>query len=413
MDLVTRPFKPRQPAELFWPLRDVTFEVQRGSAFGIVGENGTGKSTILKLIARILEPTEGQVTVNGRVATLLELGASFHPELTGRENIFLAASIANISRQDTRRDLDSIIEFADIGPYVDVPVKHYSSGMYVRLGFAVAMHQRPDILLIDEVLAVGDEAFQHKCLQAITRLQRLGAAIILVTHSMQQIQDQCDAALWLDAGHVRSIGLPERVVSDYLAASAAEEQEARTDAWRAIAPVTEVVTERRYPRGAPGPDVMRWGDGAIQIRDARLVGADGRPTHTFRPDQPFRLEFDYVVQRATADLPSFGIAIYRSDELWCYGTNTELDRRTITDGALPTSGTVVVEIPVLQILQGEYTVDVAVQSATEAHTHDYIREAASFSVRNSRGDQGVFRPELRWSLTELRTSPASPEKVTA
>lgn len=406
MEVFVRPFRKRA-REYFWPLRDVSFELYQGQSLGIIGENGSGKSTILKLIARILEPTTGRVVTDGRVSALLELGASFHPELTGRENIFLAASIANISQADIRREIDGIIAFADIGSYIDVPVKHYSSGMYVRLGFAVAVHLQPDILLIDEVLAVGDEVFQHKCLQTIKRMRRQGVTVILVSHSMEQISDMCDTVLWLHDGHVRSFGEPAQVIADYLAHTSAQEQEKQVASWKTSSIVekdsktitgNQGQTTARYARGAPAPDAYRWGDSAIVIREARLLGADQRPSVTFMPDQPMRIEFDYEVQRPISKPPAFGFAIYRSDQVWCYGTNTVIEQIAFPPDELPPAGTVVVDLPLLQLLQGDYTLDVAVHSQDGATTHDYIRDAVRFYVKNSRGDSGIFRPRVHWSF---------------
>ena len=399
METFTRPFKRREPSESFWPLRDVSFELRRGTTLGIIGENGAGKSTILKLIARILEPTGGEVVVNGRVSALLELGASFHPELTGRENIFLAASIAGIGRRDIQQELADIVDFADIGPYIDMPVKHYSSGMYVRLGFAVATHLRPEILLVDEVLAVGDELFQHKSFQSFKRLQRSGVTILLVSHSMDQITEMCDTALWLHEGYVRSFGATRRVIADYLALSAAQEQANQVAEWAGEA-IQEADTraEQRDPRGAPSADARRWGDGAIEISDVRLLDRDERPASTFTPEDPIRIEFDYRIKQRPVKYPAFGIAIYRSDDIWCYGTNTAIEKLRLTDGPLPERGTVAVELPMLQLLQGDYTVDVAVHDPSGEEMHDYIREAGRFYVKNPKNDQGFFRPKLRWSL---------------
>lgn len=406
MEVFIRPFKKRA-REYFWPLRDVTFALEQGRSLGIIGENGSGKSTILKLVARILEPTSGSVKTVGRISALLELGASFHPELTGRENIFLAASIANVSQAEIRREIDDIIAFADIGSYIDVPVKHYSSGMYVRLGFAVAVRLQPEILLVDEVLAVGDEAFQHKCLQTIKRLQRQGVSVILVSHSMEQIAEMCDEVLWLHDGYVRSFGEAERVIADYLAFTSEQEQAEHVSAWaigassagkQPSAAEDQAQTVVRYERGAPTPEAQRWGDGTITIREARLLGADRRPRVTFQPDQPMCIEFDYEVRHPLDRPPAFGFAIYRSDQVWCYGTNTAIEQIAFPPDELPPAGTVVVDLPLLQLLQGDYTLDVAVHSQDGATTHDYIRDAVRFYVKNSRGDSGVFRPRIHWSF---------------
>lgn len=205
----------RQKAEDFWALKGINLTVPKGSTVGLIGRNGSGKSTLLKIISRILYPTKGEVKVNGRVSTLLELGAGFHPDFTGRENIFLNASILGLTRKETKERLEDIVSFAELGDFLDNPVRNYSSGMYMRLGFAVAVHVDPEILLIDEVLAVGDLAFQEKCLAKIKELQKRGTTIIFVTHSPQQVEELCDLAVWLDRGEIKMQGPAKEVVRAY------------------------------------------------------------------------------------------------------------------------------------------------------------------------------------------------------
>lgn len=200
----------------FQALDGVSFSVAPGETFGLVGSNGSGKSTMLKCLAGILVPESGSISTRGRVASLLELGSGFHPELSGRDNVFLNASILGLSRKETRARFDEIVEFSGIGPFIDTPVKNYSSGMYVRLGFSVAIHVRPDVFLVDEVLAVGDEQFQRKCVGKFAELQELGTTIVLVTHSMGQVLDLCHSAVWLDRGVPRALGAAEDVVAAYL-----------------------------------------------------------------------------------------------------------------------------------------------------------------------------------------------------
>lgn len=208
-------FRHRNRADEFWALKGVSLEVPRGATVGLIGRNGSGKSTLLKIISRILYPTRGEVKVNGRVSTLLELGAGFHPDFTGRENIYLNASILGLTRKEIKERLDDIIAFAELGDFIDNPVRNYSSGMYMRLGFAVAVHVDPEILLIDEVLAVGDLAFQEKCLTRIRELQRQGVTIILVTHAPKQVEELCDLAVWLDRGEVKMQGAAREVARSY------------------------------------------------------------------------------------------------------------------------------------------------------------------------------------------------------
>lgn len=234
----------RQNAEndVFWALRDVSFNVKHGQSIGLIGSNGSGKSTSLKIIAKIIQPTSGVVRVNGRVTALLELGAGFHPELSGRDNVFLNGAMMGLSREDITRRLDSIVHFAELEEFIDVPVKHYSSGMYVRLGFSVSVHLEPEILLVDEVLAVGDASFQHKCMGRIADLRRKGVTIVLVTHDLGAVQNLCEEAVWFDKSEMRAIGKPTDVVMTYLhdVARTDEEKErprtkiARAGRWQAL-----------------------------------------------------------------------------------------------------------------------------------------------------------------------------------
>src|ERR671918_1463598 len=205
----------RSRAVDFWALRDISYEIPEGSTVGLVGANGSGKTTLLKIIGGILRPTEGRVTTRGRIAALLELGAGFHPELTGRENVYLNASILGLSKQETDRYFDEIVGFAELEEFIDNQVKYYSSGMFVRLGFAVAVHVDPDILLIDEVLAVGDEGFQKKCIERVTEFRHEGRTIVLVTHAVDRVRDVCDQALMLERGHVSAEGAVNPVLRKF------------------------------------------------------------------------------------------------------------------------------------------------------------------------------------------------------
>src|SRR6187402_1246185 len=205
-----------RPSETFPALTDVTFSVPKGSTYGVIGKNGSGKSTALKLVAGITKPTSGTVRVVGRISALIELGAGFHPEISGRENVFINGIMLGLTKKEIARRFDEIVEFAEMKEFIDAPVKTYSSGMYMRLGFAVAIHVNPDLLLVDEVLAVGDEGFTHKCLDKFGEFKRRGKTILLVTHSLNLVERFCDEALWLDGGKVRGSGDPKRVVGAYL-----------------------------------------------------------------------------------------------------------------------------------------------------------------------------------------------------
>ena len=244
--------------EEFWALRDVSLDVQEASVYGLIGHNGCGKSTLLRVMAGIHKPTSGTVTTHGRISALLELGAGFHPELTGRENVYLNAAILGLSRKQTDALFDGIVEFSGLEPFIDSPVKHYSSGMFVRLGFAVAVHVDPQILLIDEVIAVGDEEFQRKCLDHLASLRSEGVTIVLVTHSMGIVQNMCDHVTWMDHGIVRSQGRALEVTGEYL--REVNEEEARVQA------------EHGEEAQVAGPDGRT---GPVRIEGFELVGEDG------------------------------------------------------------------------------------------------------------------------------------------
>ena len=223
-DILRAPFRKREAeVETFWALKDVSFSVGEAEVVGLIGKNGAGKSTLLKILSRITEPTEGQIDLHGRVASLLEVGIGFHPELTGRENIYLNGAILGMPRSETRRKFDEIVEFAGVSKFLDTPVKRYSSGMYVRLAFAVAAHLEPDILIIDEVLAVGDAAFQQKCLGKMRSIRSEGRTVIVVSHSMSTISALCQKVIWIDEGRVRMVGPTGQVVTSYMSEGAKNE----------------------------------------------------------------------------------------------------------------------------------------------------------------------------------------------
>lgn len=404
MEIFTRPFRRRRSREYFWPLRDVSFEVERGQSLGIIGENGSGKSTLLKLIAGILEPTSGVVETHGRVGALLELGTGFHPDLTGRDNIYLNAAILGLRRSEIQRYFDQIVEFADIGQFIDVPVKHYSSGMQVRLGFAVAVHIRPDVLLVDEVLAVGDEDFQRKCLQASYGFVRRGGTLVLVSHSAELIRDMCRRAIWLDDGRIRGDGPTPEIIGQYLQHIHGREQERleqhRADeAHRPVEIVPATAAEPEPTAGEPAAEKLRWGDRAVSIEAVRLLDGAGRVGELFYTGAALRIELDYVVRQPLAESPVIGFAFVRQDGIWCYGTNTRIDE--VSTAALLESGrergTISIVLDHLSLLPGEYTLDLALQSP-QGSDHDYWRACARLSVRSNVRDTGVARLTHTWAI---------------
>jgi lipopolysaccharide transport system ATP-binding protein len=364
----------RSAHEEFWALRDVSFTIEGGQTVGIVGPNGAGKSTVLKLISRIIEPTSGEIEVNGRLGALLELGAGFHPDLSGRENVYLNGSILGLSRSEIDRRLDDIIAFAELERFIDMPVRHYSSGMYVRLGFSVAVHTDPEILLIDEVLAVGDAAFQRKCLEKIDELRRQGVTILFISHSADTVRNLCSRAIWLDEGHLVADGSAESVVAHYL--------------------------DRSWSEGGSEPsldseDERRWGSGKVRITKVRLLGGEGKEQRYFQVGEPLTVEMHYQAEEEV-DKPVFGLAIHRRDGLHITGPNTRFaDQQILT---VEGKGIVRYKIRSLPLLEGTYHLSVAAHDWTAAEMYDYHDRLYRFGVMCAGGERyGVVTLRGDWS----------------
>jgi ABC-type polysaccharide/polyol phosphate transport system ATPase subunit len=345
------------PDERFEALRGVSFSVPAGTTFGVIGRNGSGKSTILKLIAGIGKPTSGTIDVVGRTSALIELGAGFHPEISGRDNVYINGMMLGLSKREIADRFDEIVAFAELADFIDAPVKTYSSGMYVRLGFAVAINVDPDVLLVDEVLAVGDEAFTHKCLDKFAEFRRRGRTVLLVTHSLDLIERFCDEALWLDGGIARAEGDPKRVIDAYLMDVARAENDA-------LASQPSAAEHERSTAGASSADVDlskasegRWGSRDVEILAVDLRGPTGASAHVF--DSGDRVEIHLRVRAHTpvSDFV-FGVGIFNAEGVSCYGTNTSIE------GARPErlagDGDVAFVIDHLDLVAGTYKLDVAV-----------------------------------------------------
>jgi ABC-type polysaccharide/polyol phosphate transport system ATPase subunit len=376
-----------RPDEAFQALRGVTFDVAAGRTFGIVGRNGSGKSTILKLIAGIGKPTSGAVIVDGRVSALIELGAGFHPEISGRENVYINGMMIGLSKKEIARRFDDIVSFAELADFIDAPVKTYSSGMYVRLGFAVAINVDPDVLLVDEVLAVGDEAFTHKCLDKFADFKRRGKTILIVTHQLDLVQRFCDEALWLDQGVVRTEGDPKRVIDAYLLDVAAGENAAIQRAGRPEGP-SDVGADLQV-----GPTATRWGSREVEITRVELASPAG-PMNVFESGSPMHIRMHVRAAAPTRDFV-FGIGIFNAEGICCYGTNTHIEGAT--PGELSGNAEVRVAIERLDLIEGSYTLDVAVHRENGV-PYDYHRRLYPFRVTSRVKDVGVFRPRHRWQF---------------
>ncbi|HEV7920769.1 MAG TPA: ABC transporter ATP-binding protein [Thermoanaerobaculia bacterium] len=366
-------------------LRDVTFAVDRGEAFGIIGRNGSGKSTLLKIISGILKPTEGKVAVHGRVAALIELGAGFHPEITGRENIYINGIMLGLTRREIEQRFDRIVEFSGIGEFLDQPVKTYSSGMYVRLGFAVAVHVDPDVLLIDEVLSVGDEEFSQKCVAKIQEMKYRGVTLIFVTHQLDQVRNLCDRALWLDHGEPVSIGDPVRVVDAYLQQVAAPSS--------TPTPIVTAEAETKETENDLAEE-ERWGSGEVLLRRVALVDDEGRDLVALGAGTPVTIEMDVEVRVAQDDFV-FGVGIYHADGTCVYGTNTDLEG--LMPQRLEAGGRVRFVMPSLDLVAGSYRIDAAVHTRN-GRAFDYRRGAIRFIVGSRVHDIGIYRPQHDWTF---------------
>lgn len=376
-------------------LRGLTFDIARGEAFGVIGRNGSGKSTLLKIISGILKPTEGLVSVNGRVSALIELGAGFHPEISGRENIFINGIMLGLSKKEVEKRFDRIVEFSGIAEFLDQPVKTYSSGMYVRLGFAVAVHVDPEILLIDEVLSVGDEEFSQKCISKIQEMKARGTTLVFVTHQLPLVRELCDRAIWIDKGTVAAIGDPARVVDAYLQEVAGFHQVAPAEVPLARTDADATLREpREEPEEKDPLEEERWGSGEVLIDDVTLRDEKGRQLVALGGRSPVTIRMEVRAREPQTDFV-FGVGIYHADGACVYGTNTEIEgwRSDRLEG----DGVVEFAMPSLDLVAGSYRLDVAVHTKN-GRAFDYRRGAIRFIVGSSVHDIGIYRPPHEWSF---------------
>ena len=371
----------RKPED-FWAVRDVTLQIPKGSVYGLIGHNGSGKSTLLKMIGGIYRPTEGSITTDGRVAALIELGAGFHPDMTGRENINLNGSILGLPRKDIQAVTEEIIEFSGLGDFINDPVKHYSSGMYVRLGFSVAVHMKPDVLVVDEVLAVGDEEFQRKCFDHLYALRRSGRTIIVVSHGLGQLEALCDEIAWLEHGEVQTAGAPTETIAAYLKRVNSDEA--------ARNPQIEAVRE---DDGDP-----RAGDQSIRVRSAKIVDLDGQPIGHAETGTTFQISLEIMVREPVLG-PNVRIALqHESGPLVTMVSN----HRVGTDfGIVEGDRTIDVALTDNPLLPGRYRVHVDVFDFSGSKLLDSWNDAVEFPVRSQTGEigQGFVQLPVEFHLT--------------
>jgi lipopolysaccharide transport system ATP-binding protein len=376
----------RGKVEHFWALREVELEVERGQMLGIVGRNGSGKSTLLRIIGGVMRPTQGRVRVAGRIGGLLQLGVGFHSDLSGRDNVFINGIIAGLTREEVKRRFDAIVAFAELEDFIDNPLRTYSTGMRMRLGFATAVHSDPDVLLIDEVLTVGDLGFQRKCLRRIEEYKAAGCAIMLVSHSLEDVEQHCERALWLHRGRVAAYGDPAQVVEPYRTAMLDE-------------------TRRRAPEGphtrttSRGYQLVlhqnRSGSLEMEIDDVRLLDTSGRETEEIERGEALTVEIHYHAPEPIHS-PIFNVSIANERDFHCCDVNTQAAGLVLPD--LHGRGRLVLHLGRLDLAAGEYFVNVGAYEAEWSHVYDSHWRAYPLRVRSQQVDAGVLSPPRRWEL---------------
>ena len=358
----------RQEQEYFWALRGVNFAVQCGQTVGVVGPNGSGKSSLLGLIAGTITPTEGTVRTTGRISSLLELGAGYHHALSGRENVYMNAAILGIPREDVRRRYDAIVDFAGLREFMDMPVKHYSSGMYVRLAFSVAIEMNPDILLIDEVLAVGDMAFQMKCLDRIRDFQKRGKTILFVSHALETVEQFCHEVLLIHEGHLIQKGDPAEVIFAYL---------------------------KSYMVRIGMLNVEEHGTREVEIRQVRMLDGAGNETATFFTGRPMTIEIHYDAHRRV-EQPVFGFNIKTGNGFYVFGSNSQIEKYSVD--MIEGPGVMRLTLNPLALMAGRFFLSLSIHSWDHATQYHRQEDLHPFIVKDASEAMGIFRLNNTWEL---------------
>lgn len=377
-------FRKRSRYEERKVLRGISFSVKKGEAIGLIGHNGCGKSTTLKLLTRIMYPDSGSIKMQGRVSSLIELGAGFHPDMSGRENIYTNAAIFGLNKKEIDSRIQSIIDFSELKDFIDNPVRTYSSGMYMRLAFSVAINVDADILLIDEILAVGDANFQSKCFNKLREIKSHGTTIVIVSHSLGQIEQICDRSIWIHDGLIKAEGPPKEIDLEYLDYMSRKIQDRNKK--------SEEAADTEEP--AENKDGKRWGSGEARIKRIRSFASDGTEQSVFRVGEDIRLTVDYTVKKPVQDAV-IGFGIFDMNGVQCYGTNTRIDK--LPEMTLTKDGTAEITMKNVQLLSGEYMIDIAIEQG-EGIPVDYYRQAYKIQMLSAYGDVGIARVDHTWNL---------------
>lgn len=386
-------------------LKGISFDIKRGEAVGLVGHNGCGKSTTLKLLTRIMYPDSGSIEIKGRVSSLLELGAGFHPDMSGRENIYINASIFGLTKKEIESRIDEIIEFSELEEFIDNPVRTYSSGMYMRLAFSVAINVNADILLIDEILAVGDVNFQAKCFNKMMEIKNKGTTIVLVSHSMEQIEQLCDRSIWIHEGLIRKDGESREVGRDYLAymgkvrKDAVENELTQKNEEKVQEKEREEQEDKEVEVSVEEQEIQeeeeRIGSGEVRFKAVRSRNMQGEERYTFAYGEPIQFELEYEVYKELKKVV-LGLSIFRIDGVRCYGTNTKVDGLPSVD--LMEDGKAVIVFDDVKLLPAKYYVDVCIEKKVDDYA-DYWNNINEFEIISDERDIGVMRMPHRWELS--------------
>lgn len=389
IEAIVRGFRRLRPAERFWALRDVSFSVKSGEMVGVIGKNGAGKSTLLRLIGGVGQPDEGYIRTRGRIGALLDLGAGFHPDLTARENVMVSGVISGLTRQQVLSRFDSIVDFAELGDFIDSPLRTYSTGMQMRLAFAVAAHIEPELLLIDEVLAVGDINFQNKCIERIAQFKKNGCTVLLVSHETSLVEKLCDRAIWLRDGQIAADGSAEVVVGQYVAEMKME-------------------TQRRTPAAHPPRQISdgvqlavnknRFGSLEMEIEEVGLYGSDEEPLAEIEAGDSLSVTIAYNAPRPIS-APIFSVSISRQDGFLCYDTNTAAAGHSLP--VLEGRGALSLHVERLDLAGGRYFVNVGVHEKNWNYAYDYHWHVYPLTIVASGGNDGIIRPPHHWQMDGL------------
>ena len=375
-----------RPKKIIWGLRNVSFEVKTGKIMGVIGRNGSGKSTLLRLIGGVYLPDEGSVRVKGRIGALLDLGTGFQSDLTGKENVYISGVIAGLSRKTIRKRFESIVDFSELEQYIDYPLRTYSSGMIMRLAFAVAVHIEPEVLIIDEVLAVGDLSFQNKCLQQLSQFKKKGCTIFLVSHDLEKVENFCDEVLWLQDGKIAAKGNPKDTVTKYFSSMAKETQKQT---------LLKKATEKKSSNSKLILEKNRFGSLEAEITNVRILDSSGYPTSVISNGAPLSVEIEYYSNKVIYS-PIFGVDINQENNMVYLSVNTISTGQTINK--IQNKGKITLHIDRLDLNSGEYFITVGIYEKNWSYAYDYHWKVYAISIQSKFNLAGIISPPHRWII---------------